>query len=136
PHLFSEPPERADSCLACKREIINSRVMFQCGRTFHISCCNASSVRKESCPECKSNVIEQLEQLSWKNMRREERLSAFIHEVSTEVMEIVSNLSEVIPQDQLSVILQKLFRRVSKADSNAIYCYYEFGLALTLRLNE
>jgi hypothetical protein len=77
--------------------------MFQCGHTFHISCCNASSVRKERCPECRSNVIEQLEQLGWKNMSREERLLAFIHEVSTEVMEIDSNSSEVIPQDQPSV---------------------------------
>jgi hypothetical protein len=69
-------------------------------------------------------------------MSREERLLAFIHEVSTELMEIDSNSSEVIPQDQPSVILRKLSRRVGKADSNAIYCYYEFGLALTLRLNE
>ena len=69
-------------------------------------------------------------------MSREERLSAFIHEVSTEVMEIDSNSSEVIPQDQPSVILRKLSQRVGKADSNAIYCYYEFGLAVTLRLNE
>ena len=69
-------------------------------------------------------------------MSREERLLAFIYEVSTEVMEIDSNSSEVIPQDQPSVILRKLSRRVGKADSNAIYCYYEFGLALTLRLNE
>ncbi|CAG8664390.1 12221_t:CDS:2 [Funneliformis mosseae] len=36
-------------------------------------------------------------------MSSEERLSAFIHEVSTEVMEIDSNLSEVIPQDQPSL---------------------------------
>ncbi|CAG8583273.1 13599_t:CDS:2 [Funneliformis mosseae] len=77
-----------------------------------------------------------LEQLGWKNMSREERLLAFIHEVSTEVMEIDSNSSEVIPQDQPSVILRKLSRRVGKADSNSIYCYYEFGLALTLCLNE
>src|SRR3954471_15786151 len=69
-------------------------------------------------------------------MSREEKLSAFIHEVSTEVMKIDSNSSEVILQDQPSVILQKLSRRIGKADSNAIYCYYEFGLALTLRLNE
>ena len=78
------------------------------GHTFHISCCNASSVRKERCSECRSNVIEQLEQLGWKNMSRKERLSAFIHEVLTEVMEIDSNSSEVIPQDQPSVILRKL----------------------------
>ena len=136
PNLFSEPPQRAEPCLACKREIINSHAMFQCGHTFHISCCNASSVRKERCPECRINLIEQLEQLGWKNMSREERLLAFIHEVSTELMEIDSNSSEVIPQDQPSVILRKLSRRVGKADSNAIYCYYEFGLALTLRLNE
>ncbi|CAG8656964.1 955_t:CDS:2 [Funneliformis caledonium] len=116
PNLFSEPSQRAEPCLDCKREIINSHAMFQCGYTFHISCCNASSVRKERCSECRSNVIEQLEQLGWKNMSKEERLLAFIHEVSTEVMEIDSNSSE--------------------ADSNAIYCYYEFGLALTLRLNE
>ncbi|CAG8545123.1 11841_t:CDS:1 [Ambispora gerdemannii] len=69
-------------------------------------------------------------------MSREERLSAFIHEVSTEMMKIDSNSSEIIPQDQLSTILQKLSRRVSKTDSNTIYCYYEFGLALTLHLNE
>ena len=69
-------------------------------------------------------------------MSRKERLLAFIHEVSTEVMEIDSNSSEVIPQDQPSVILRKLSRRVSKTDSNAIYCYYEFDLALILRLNE
>ncbi|RIA99097.1 hypothetical protein C1645_811833 [Glomus cerebriforme] len=36
-----------------------------------------------------------LEQLGWKNMSREKRLLAFIHEVSTEVMEIDSNSSEV-----------------------------------------
>ena len=69
-------------------------------------------------------------------MSREERLLAFIYEVSTEVMEIDSNSSEVIPQDQPSVILRKLSRRVGKADSNAIYCYYEFGLAVINRLNE
>ncbi|CAG8683566.1 2897_t:CDS:2 [Funneliformis mosseae] len=57
-------------------------------------------------------------------MSREERLLAFIHEVSTEVIEIDSNSSEAIHQ------------KVSKADSNIIYCYYEFGLTLTLRLNE
>ncbi|CAG8646192.1 14285_t:CDS:1, partial [Funneliformis mosseae] len=49
-----------------------------------------------------------LKQLSWKNISREERLSAFIHEVSTEMMEIDSNSSEVILQDQPSTILQKL----------------------------
>ena len=70
------------------------------------------------------------------NMSREERLLAFIYEVSTEVMEIDSNSSEVILQDQPSVILQKLSRRVGKADSNAIYCYYEFGLAEINYLNE
>jgi hypothetical protein len=110
--------------------------MFLYGHTFHLSCCNASSVHKERCPECQSNVIEQLEKLGWKNMSREERLLAFIYKVSTEVMEIDSNSSEVIPQDQLSTILQKLSRKVSKADSYAIYCYYEFGLAVINRLNE
>ncbi|CAB4473488.1 hypothetical protein RhiirA1_502755 [Rhizophagus irregularis] len=129
PDLFSEPPQRAEPCLACKREIINSHAMFQCGHTFHISCCNASSVRKERCPECQSNVIEQLEKLGWKNMSREERLSAFIYEVSTEVMEIDSNSSEVIPQDQPSVILRKLSRRVGKTDSNAIYSIVITNLA-------
>ena len=69
-------------------------------------------------------------------MSREERLLAFIHEVSTEVMEIDSNSSEVIPQDQPSTILRKLSRKVGKADSYAIYCYYEFGLAVINRLNE
>ena len=34
------------------------------------------------------------------------------------------------------MILQKLSRKVSKADSYAIYCYYEFGLAVINRLNE
>ena len=70
------------------------------------------------------------------NMSREERLLAFIYEVSTEVMEIDSNSSEVIPQDQPSTILRKLSRKVGKADSYAIYCYYEFGLAVINRLNE
>ncbi|RGB34210.1 hypothetical protein C1646_702664, partial [Rhizophagus diaphanus] len=51
PNLFSEP-QRAKPYLACKREIINSHAMFQYGHTFHISCCNASSVHKERCPEC------------------------------------------------------------------------------------
>ena len=69
-------------------------------------------------------------------MSREERLLAFIHEVSTEVMEIDSNSSEVIPQDQPSTILRKLSRKVGKADSYAIYCYYKFGLAVINRLNE
>ena len=69
-------------------------------------------------------------------MSREERLLAFIYEMSTEVMEIDSNSSEVIPQDQPSTILQKLSWKVGKADSNVIYCYYKFGLTLTLRLNE
>jgi len=69
-------------------------------------------------------------------MSREERLLAFIHEVTTEVMEIDSNSSEVIPQDQPSTILRKLSRKVGKADSYAIYCYYEFGLAVINRLNE
>ena len=135
PNLFSEPPQRAEPCLDCKQEIIDSHVMFWCDHTFHIRCCRANSVRSERCPECWSNVIEQLERFGWKNMSREERLSAFIHEVSTEVMEIDSNLSEIIPQDQPSVILRKLSRRVGKADSNAIYCYYEFGLAIINRLN-
>ncbi|CAG8708198.1 8905_t:CDS:2, partial [Funneliformis caledonium] len=57
-------------------------------------------------------------------------------QMSTEVMEIDSNSSEVIPQDQPSTILRKLSRKVSKADSYAIYCYYEFGLAVINRLNE
>jgi hypothetical protein len=136
PNLFSEPPQRAEPCLDCKQEIIDSHVMFRCGHTFHIRCCRANSVRSERCPECRSNVIEQLEKLGWKNMSREERLLAFIYEVSTEVMEIDSNSSEVIPQDQPSTILQKLSRKVGKADSHAIYCYYEFGLAVIIRLNE
>ncbi len=136
PHLFSEPPQRAEPCLNCKQEIIDSHVMFWCGHTFHIRCCCANSVRSERCPECRSNVIEQLEQLGWKNMSREERLLAFIHEVSTEVMEIDSNSSKVISQDQPSAILQKLSRKVGKADSHAIYCYYEFGLAIINCLNE
>ena len=46
-------------------------------------------------------------------MSREERLLAFIYEVSTEVMEIDSNSLEVIPQDQPSTILQKLSQRVT-----------------------
>jgi len=107
PNLFSEPSQRAEPCLDCKQEIIDSHVMFRCG-----------------------------ERLGWKNMSREERLLAFIHEVSTEVMEIDSNSSEVIPQDQPSTILRKLSRKVGKADSYAIYCYYEFGLAVINRLNE
>ncbi|CAG8612748.1 8985_t:CDS:2 [Funneliformis caledonium] len=49
-------------------------------------------------------------------MSRKERLSAFVHEVSTEVIEIDSNSSE--------------------ADSNVIYCYYKFDLILTVRFNE
>ncbi|GBB88518.1 hypothetical protein RclHR1_15040004 [Rhizophagus clarus] len=110
--------------------------MFQCDHTIHLSCCNASSVRKEQCPVCRSNVVKQLEKLGWKNMSREERLSVFIHEVSTEVMEIDSNSSEVTSQDQPSTILQKLSRKVGKADSYAIYCYYEFGLAVINHLNE
>ncbi|CAI2192482.1 16457_t:CDS:2 [Funneliformis geosporum] len=32
--------------------------------------------------------------------------------------------------------LRKICRKVGKADSQIIYCYYEFGLALTIRLNE
>ncbi|CAG8571993.1 2847_t:CDS:2 [Funneliformis caledonium] len=60
-NLFSEPSQRAESCLDCKQEIIDSH----------------------------------LERLSWKNMSRKERLLAFIHEVSTEVMEIDSNSSEL-----------------------------------------
>ncbi|CAG8745100.1 8779_t:CDS:1, partial [Funneliformis caledonium] len=48
---------------------------------------------------------EKLEKLSWKNMSREKRLLAFIHEMTTEVMEIDSNLSEVILHDQPSTIL-------------------------------
>jgi hypothetical protein len=110
--------------------------MFQCGHTFHLSCCPALSVRKERCPVCQERNREELEKLGWKNMSREERLSAFIYEVSTEVMEIDSNSSEVIPQDQPSTILLKLSRKVGKADSYAIYCYYEFGLAVINRLNE
>ncbi len=51
-------------------------------------------------------------------------------------MEIDSNSSEVIPQDQPSTILWKLSWKVGKADSYAIYCYYEFGLAVINRLNE
>ncbi|CAB4422423.1 unnamed protein product [Rhizophagus irregularis] len=64
-------------------------------------------------------------------MSREERLLAFICEMSTEVMDIDNNSSEVISQDQPSVLLlEKL-----AADSHAIYCYYEFGLALIICLN-
>ena len=69
--------------------------MFQYGYTFHISCCNASSVCKEWCPECQENIIEQLEQLGFKNMRREEKLLAFICEVITEVMDVDNDPSEV-----------------------------------------
>jgi len=54
-------------------------------------------------------------------MSREERLLAFIYEVTTEVMEIDSNSSEIIPQDQPSAILRKLSRKVGKADSHAIH---------------
>ncbi|GBB83675.1 hypothetical protein RclHR1_10370012 [Rhizophagus clarus] len=63
-------------------------------------------------------------------------MSVFIHEVSTEVMEIDSNSLEITLQDQPSTILQKLSQKVGKADSYAIYCYYEFGLAVINRLNE
>ena len=69
-------------------------------------------------------------------MSREERLLAFIYEVLTEVMKIDSNSSKVIPQDQLSTILWKLSQKIGKADSYAIYYYYEFGLAVINRLNE
>jgi hypothetical protein len=108
PSLFSEPLQKAEPCLDCKREIINSHAMFQCGHTFHLSCCPALSVRKEQCPVCQEHNREELEKLGWKNMSIEERLSAFIYEVSTEVMEIDSNSSEVIFQNQPSTILLKL----------------------------
>ncbi|CAI2195950.1 3042_t:CDS:1, partial [Funneliformis geosporum] len=49
-----------------------------------------------------------LEQLGFKNMSREERLSAFIREVSTEVIDIDNNSSEVIPQNQPLELLHKL----------------------------
>ena len=57
------------------------------------------------------------------NMSREERLLAFIYEVSTEVMEIDSNSSEVIPQDQPSTILRKLSRKVYRNSSFSIDSY-------------
>ncbi|CAI2186139.1 6964_t:CDS:2, partial [Funneliformis geosporum] len=38
--------------------------------------------------------------------------------------------------DQLSMILRKLYQKISKTDFYAIYCYYEFGLAVINRLNE
>ena len=69
-------------------------------------------------------------------MSREERLLAFIHKVSTEVIEIDSNSSEIIPQDQPSMILRKLSQKVDKTDSYAIYYYYKFDLAVINRLNE
>jgi hypothetical protein len=76
-HLFSEPPQIAEPCLACKRKIINSHAMFQCGHTFHLSCYRANTVHSEWCSEYQSNVIKQLEQLSWKNMSREGKIVSF-----------------------------------------------------------
>ncbi|CAG8660466.1 16059_t:CDS:2 [Funneliformis mosseae] len=69
------------------------------------NCCPAFSVRKKQCLVCQERNREELEKLSWKNMSKEERLLAFIYEMLTEVMEIDSNLSEVIPQNQPSTIL-------------------------------
>jgi len=65
-------------------------------------------------------------------------LLAFICEVTTEVMNIDNNSSEVLSLDnyQPSEVLSKLCRKVSRADSETIYWYYEFGLAITIRLNE
>ena len=53
-------------------------------------------------------------------------------------MDVDNNLSEVLSLDnyQPSEFLSKLCRKVSKANSETIYWYYEFGLAITVRLNE
>src|SRR3954471_3671892 len=85
---------------------------------------------------CRDHHIKQLAQLGFNDMCREEKLLAFIREISTEVMDVDNNLSEILPQDQPSVLLRKLCQKVGKADSQAIYCFYEFGLALIIRLNE
>ena len=95
PDLFPEPPQKAEPCLDCKREIINSHVMFQCGYTFHLSCCRASSVRKERCPVCQERNREELERLGFKYASKEQKLLAFIREVTTEVMDVDNNPSEV-----------------------------------------
>jgi hypothetical protein len=97
PDLFSNKSlQKAEPCLVCKQEIIDLHAMFRCDHTFHIRCCCANSVHSEWCPECRSNIIKKLKRLGWKNMSKEERLLAFIHKVTTEVMEIDSNSSEVI----------------------------------------
>ncbi|RIB05842.1 hypothetical protein C2G38_2148356 [Gigaspora rosea] len=110
PHLFSEPP-RAEPCLACKQKIIDPHAMFRCGRSFHIKCCRATSVRSEQCLECRDHINERL---GFNNMSGKERLLVFIREVSTEVMAIDNNSSEVLPQDQLTVLLRKLSRKIAK----------------------
>ncbi|CAG8528796.1 5567_t:CDS:1, partial [Gigaspora rosea] len=48
--------------------------------------------------------------------------------MSTEAMNLDNNSSEALLQDQPSVLLCKLSRKIGKADSHAIYCYCEFGL--------
>ncbi|CAI2196859.1 220_t:CDS:1, partial [Funneliformis geosporum] len=69
-------------------------------------------------------------------MSIEEKLLAFIREVLTEVMYIDNNSSKVILQDQPIELLCKLSQKVGKANSHAIYYYYEFGLAVIILLNE
>ena len=74
-------------------------------------------------------------------MCREEKLLAFICEVTTEVMDVDNDLSEV-PEAfshnnyQPFEFLHKLCQKVGKFDSHTIYSYYEFGLVLTIHLNE
>jgi len=71
-------------------------------------------------------------------MSKKQKLLAFICEVTTEVMDVDNNLSEVLSLDnyQPSEFLFKLCWKVSRADFKTIYWYYEFGLAITIHLNE
>ena len=56
----------------------------------------------------------------------------------TKVMDIDNNPLEILSLNnyQPFEFLSKLCRKVSKADSETIYWYYEFGLTITIRLNE
>ncbi|CAG8612746.1 7826_t:CDS:2, partial [Acaulospora morrowiae] len=96
----------------------------------------ARDFRSEQCPECRDHNVEQPERL--KDMSREEKLLAFIREVTTEIMEVDNDSSEVLSPDNYRPFefLRKLCRKIGKADSETIYWYYEFGLALTIRINE
>ncbi|RHZ69852.1 hypothetical protein Glove_277g10 [Diversispora epigaea] len=128
-------PQEAEPCPICKKEILKSLAFFKCGHAFHVECCRRPLFRSTRCPECHKPINEKI---GINEARKEEKLLVFLHELQSDIMdEDVETMSQESPgRLSASGNLRNVCRKLGKNESQNIYCYFEFGKAIVIRLNE